>query len=129
MVDSEGNGNPETERGLILNSRILWTFSSLYIKDRDERFLSVADRAYSYIEDNFIDTVYGGAVYTVDNTGNWINEIKSIDRKSTRLNSSHVRISYAVFCLKKKKKKKKKKSKKTKKKSSKTKKDYTRNKN
>src|SRR5215813_9347523 len=27
------------------------------------------------------------------------------DRKSTRLNSSHVRISYAVFCLKKKKKK------------------------
>src|SRR5436309_14201415 len=29
------------------------------------------------------------------------------DRKSTRLNSSHVKISYAVFCLKKKKKKKK----------------------
>src|SRR5690554_6998269 len=27
---------------------------------------------------------------------------KAIDRKSTRLNSSHVRISYAVFCLKKK---------------------------
>src|SRR3989442_10731261 len=26
-----------------------------------------------------------------------------VDRKSTRLNSSHVRISYAVFCLKKKK--------------------------
>src|SRR5690554_7769498 len=25
-----------------------------------------------------------------------------VDRKSTRLNSSHVRISYAVFCLKKK---------------------------
>src|SRR5690554_7760715 len=30
--------------------------------------------------------------------------IFDIDRKSTRLNSSHVRISYAVFCLKKKKK-------------------------
>src|SRR5690554_7054930 len=29
------------------------------------------------------------------------------DRKSTRLNSSHVRISYAVFCLKKKKNKQK----------------------
>src|SRR5690349_24245484 len=28
-----------------------------------------------------------------------------VDRKSTRLNSSHVEISYAVFCLKKKKKK------------------------
>src|SRR5690349_23318361 len=33
--------------------------------------------------------------------GNTINT----DRKSTRLNSSHVEISYAVFCLKKKKKK------------------------
>src|SRR5690349_22913656 len=30
-----------------------------------------------------------------------------LDRKSTRLNSSHVEISYAVFCLKKKNKKKK----------------------
>src|SRR6266540_5497210 len=32
----------------------------------------------------------------------------SLDRKSTRLNSSHITISYAVFCLKKKKKKNKK---------------------
>src|SRR5438874_7186053 len=31
--------------------------------------------------------------------------IMKVDRKSTRLNSSHVEISYAVFCLKKKKKK------------------------
>src|SRR5690242_21052526 len=30
----------------------------------------------------------------------------TLDRKSTRLNSSHMSISYAVFCLKKKKKKK-----------------------
>src|SRR5690625_4815750 len=30
-------------------------------------------------------------------------ELKKLDRKSTRLNSSHVAISYAVFCLKKKK--------------------------
>src|SRR5207249_11912020 len=29
---------------------------------------------------------------------------ETLDRKSTRLNSSHVSISYAVFCLKKKKK-------------------------
>src|SRR5690349_24760333 len=32
---------------------------------------------------------------------------ETVDRKSTRLNSSHVEISYAVFCLKKKKKDKK----------------------
>src|SRR5690625_5879213 len=34
-------------------------------------------------------------------------KVKRKDRKSTRLNSSHVAISYAVFCLKKKKKKNK----------------------
>src|SRR5438552_14252958 len=33
--------------------------------------------------------------------------VGALDRKSTRLNSSHQIISYAVFCLKKKKKKKK----------------------
>src|SRR5438067_9942925 len=32
-------------------------------------------------------------------------DVANIDRKSTRLNSSHVSISYAVFCLKKKKSK------------------------
>src|SRR5207249_10015550 len=53
-------------------------------------------------------------------TGNWLTspsglpvlpqilnalpETVELDRKSTRLNSSHVSISYAVFCLKKKKK-------------------------
>src|SRR5699024_4931260 len=31
-------------------------------------------------------------------------QLEIVDRKSTRLNSSHVSISYAVFCLKKKKK-------------------------
>src|SRR5438874_3363977 len=33
-----------------------------------------------------------------------LREVVEIDRKSTRLNSSHVEISYAVFCLKKKNK-------------------------
>src|SRR2546427_4935382 len=33
--------------------------------------------------------------------------VEVVDRKSTRLNSSHSQISYAVFCLKKKKNKKK----------------------
>src|SRR5690349_24184800 len=35
----------------------------------------------------------------------WLMAVSSQDRKSTRLNSSHVEISYAVFCLKKKKRK------------------------
>src|SRR5207253_4164191 len=35
--------------------------------------------------------------------GDQLVELAPLDRKSTRLNSSHVAISYAVFCLKKKK--------------------------
>src|SRR5690625_5718802 len=44
-------------------------------------------------------------VDSVDSTDGEIAEVISSgkDRKSTRLNSSHVAISYAVFCLKKKK--------------------------
>src|SRR5699024_11348817 len=38
----------------------------------------------------------------VSMTGNNGNPFSPTDRKSTRLNSSHVSISYAVFCLKKK---------------------------
>src|SRR5699024_12522941 len=40
---------------------------------------------------------------TVSKVKRQINPRLQIDRKSTRLNSSHVSISYAVFCLKKKK--------------------------
>src|SRR5687768_18287915 len=35
-------------------------------------------------------------------TGNFDQKLQTLDRKSTRLNSSHGYISYAVFCLKKK---------------------------
>src|SRR5204863_8151050 len=45
-----------------------------------------------------------GAVLLGDVIQEKANCSESRDRKSTRLNSSHVEISYAVFCLKKKKK-------------------------
>src|SRR5690606_41521788 len=38
--------------------------------------------------------------YDMDAVAEWASR-RPIDRKSTRLNSSHVKISYAVFCLKK----------------------------
>src|SRR5690625_7035958 len=60
-----------------------------------------------YASDNFLNLetgekqTYNDFDYvngTIDNEGNMV----LTDRKSTRLNSSHVAISYAVFCLKKK---------------------------
>src|SRR2546429_7085505 len=48
-----------------------------------------------------LDEVFAGALHRTTGDGQ---ATCQIDRKSTRLNSSHGYISYAVFCLKKKKK-------------------------
>src|SRR3712207_8604887 len=51
--------------------------------------------------------VESGMANPIENgDGHWRGVSQPADRKSTRLNSSHANISYAVFCLKKKKKKK-----------------------
>src|SRR5690554_5539409 len=55
---------------------------------------SLADTAFG-----FSANTYGKYAVSIETS---INHIEALDRKSTRLNSSHVRISYAVFCLKKK---------------------------
>src|SRR2546430_8803926 len=51
----------------------------------------------------FVDGVHGFANQDVDVARLGADFFASGDRKSTRLNSSHSQISYAVFCLKKKK--------------------------
>src|SRR3712207_7821693 len=65
---------------------------ALLARDRDAGYYNVV-RLVSRIQDSYSD--FGGETRR-----------SIIDRKSTRLNSSHANISYAVFCLKKKKKKK-----------------------
>src|SRR5690349_23171679 len=45
----------------------------------------------------------GGVIGTSRSWCTVVAQAAKVDRKSTRLNSSHVEISYAVFCLKKKK--------------------------
>src|SRR5690606_41428390 len=51
-----------------------------------------------------LDTAYSqqSALQPCTGTWGWKPELYHHDRKSTRLNCSHVQISYAVFCLKKK---------------------------
>src|SRR3712207_7010099 len=49
---------------------------------------------------------HGGRRQQIEDGGTRADDERlAVDRKSTRLNSSHANISYAVFCLKKKKKK------------------------
>src|SRR5438874_10379864 len=51
-----------------------------------------------------VDVLAGVGPEAGENIDFYLQACNAIDRKSTRLNSSHVEISYAVFCLKKKKK-------------------------
>src|SRR5690625_6870373 len=64
----------------------------------------MAQKAEEYgSHDKTFEIPANGTVTVTDAQGNVLMEHSVEDRKSTRLNSSHVAISYAVFCLKKKK--------------------------
>ena len=70
--------NKEAEKGLILNSRILWAFSLAYRELEDQRYLEIADRAYDYLLQNFWDKEYAGMYWMLDCKGNVVNDRKQI---------------------------------------------------
>jgi mannobiose 2-epimerase len=56
----------QAEKGIILNSRILWTFAHAFRNDRKQEFRHLAERAFSYVTDKFIDQTHGGVFWTLD---------------------------------------------------------------
>jgi mannobiose 2-epimerase len=69
-IDSSGVLHPESEKGAILNARILWAFSAAYRVLRNPEYLEASQRAYEYFIDHFIDSEYGGVYWSVDYKGN-----------------------------------------------------------
>ena len=67
----DGNGllDADAPKGLILNARILWTFSSAYRVTHNPACLSSAARAKDYLLEHFIDTEYGGAFWSLNSDG------------------------------------------------------------
>ena len=59
-----------TDKGAILNARILWTFSRAYRIYGIPAYKEMADRAAEYFKAHFIDRKYGGVFWTVDSEGN-----------------------------------------------------------
>ncbi len=57
------------DKGVILNARILWTFSHAYKLYQDDSFRQIAERAYHYFTRHFIDREQGGVFWTVDYKG------------------------------------------------------------
>jgi len=60
----------EADKGIILNTRILWTFSHAAHMLRDNNYKRVADRAYQYITRYFIDPKFRGVYWMVNFEGN-----------------------------------------------------------
>lgn len=68
-IDGEGTLHPDHPKAIILNTRILWTFSASYHKLQSEAYFTSAKRAYDYILKHFIDTSHGGVFWEVDCEG------------------------------------------------------------
>ncbi|WP_262507071.1 hypothetical protein [Sphingobacterium sp. IITKGP-BTPF85] len=56
-----------------MHARILWTYSAAYRLFGKDCYRKMADRAYFYFRDYFIDRVYGGVFWELDYLGNPVN--------------------------------------------------------
>lgn len=77
-IDGDNKVIPEASKGVVLNSRILWTFSAAAHSTKEPSFLPVAQRAYTYLLDHFLDKTYGGVYWSLDHRGAPLNDRKQI---------------------------------------------------
>lgn len=77
-IDGQDIVHPDAPKGVVLNSRILWTFSAAYEHTRDAAYLGVATRAFEYLRQKFIDPVYGGVYWSLDHRGAVLQDRKQI---------------------------------------------------
>ena len=69
---------PKAQKGIILNTRILWSFSAAGNFYGINQYLEICKRSFSYLKDRFKDEEYGGVYWMVDYKG-----FPSITRKQT----------------------------------------------
>jgi mannobiose 2-epimerase len=68
-IANDGKVDAAAERGALLTSRILWTFSAAYARYRDPAYRKVADHAYADLVGRFRDPQYGGFRWSVSPKG------------------------------------------------------------
>lgn len=69
LVDFNLNLDKDAVKGCILNSRILWFYSTAYMKLHDETLLEYAQHAFEFLENNLTDNEYGGVFWAVSADG------------------------------------------------------------
>ena len=77
-VDRSGQPVQSTSKGVVLNARILWTFSSAYNFLKDEAYLQIAHRAYQYLTEYFWDKEHGGLFWSLNHKGELLDGRKQI---------------------------------------------------
>ncbi len=65
QMDALGNVVSNAPHGLILSSRLLWTFSAVYRWSRNEQDLQLAERAYEFLQTYFRDLTHGGYYWQI----------------------------------------------------------------
>jgi mannobiose 2-epimerase len=68
----------DAPKGLILNARILWTFSAAYEFTKDHQDRALAQRAYEYLMDHFLDEEHGGYFWELGSNGAVLDDKKKI---------------------------------------------------
>lgn len=68
-VSADGKPDPSAERGALLSSRILWSYSSAYLRYKDESYRKLADQAFKDLETTFWDKKNGGLYWSVSGAG------------------------------------------------------------
>lgn len=68
-ADFTGVPDADASKGLILNARLLWTFSSIYSLTRNAMDRRMAGRVFQYLRDYFYDKEFGGYFWTVTPAG------------------------------------------------------------
>lgn len=69
---------PGSPKGSVLNCRILWTYAAAYGFDKDAAWLSLAERAYDYLQAHFRDKQHGGVYWSVNAAGQPLDTRKQI---------------------------------------------------
>ncbi|MCL1958017.1 MAG: AGE family epimerase/isomerase [Spirochaetes bacterium] len=75
-TDFYGNPNKTADKGCILNSRILWTFSAAYRIFDDFAYKTCAQHARDFLSSAFLDTTHSGLYWLADYTGKAISTRK-----------------------------------------------------
>ncbi|HCX22794.1 MAG: N-acyl-D-glucosamine 2-epimerase [Flammeovirgaceae bacterium] len=75
-IDGRGKRHEHADKSVILNTRILWTYSAAYQITGNPKHKLMADRAYEYVSKNFIDPKNGGVYWMLDNTGQVVSDKK-----------------------------------------------------